>query len=89
MPVLHIPPLPFDAARLARAFAALEEQGFQPPDEKARAQASRMWQEAAGWWRRYLDNYPDLRDHFKDRDHHAAELMERCNESANLSPRQS
>jgi len=35
--MLHIPPLPFDAARLARAFEALEEQGFRPPDEKARA----------------------------------------------------
>src|ERR1700722_12796872 len=35
--MLHVPPLPFDAARLARAIAALEEQGFQPPDEKARA----------------------------------------------------
>src|ERR1019366_4940788 len=37
MPVPHIPPLPFDAARLARALDALEEQGFRPPDEKARA----------------------------------------------------
>ncbi len=29
--------MPFDAARLARAFEALEEKGFRPPDEKARA----------------------------------------------------
>ena len=32
-----IPPLPFDAARLARAFEALAEKGFTPPSEQARA----------------------------------------------------
>jgi [glutamine synthetase] adenylyltransferase / [glutamine synthetase]-adenylyl-L-tyrosine phosphorylase len=35
--MLHIPPLPFDAARLGRALEALEEKGFRPPDENARA----------------------------------------------------
>jgi glutamate-ammonia-ligase adenylyltransferase len=32
-----IPPLPFDPARAERAFEALAERGFSPPDEKARA----------------------------------------------------
>ncbi len=37
MSALHIPPLPFDAARVARGFEALAEKGFTPPDEQARA----------------------------------------------------
>src|SRR5450631_4397217 len=37
MSALHIPPLPFEPARVTRAFAALAERGFTPPDEKARA----------------------------------------------------
>ena len=32
-----IPPWPFDQSRAARAFQALAERGFTPPDEKARA----------------------------------------------------
>ena len=37
MPDLHIPPLPFDAARVTRAFEGLAERGFIPADEKIRA----------------------------------------------------
>jgi len=35
MPALHLPPLPFDTARVSRAFEALAERGFIPADEKA------------------------------------------------------
>ena len=34
---MNRPPLPFDAARVTRAFEALAERGFTPPDEAARA----------------------------------------------------
>ncbi len=33
----HVPPWPFEPARVTRAFAALAERGFTAPDEKARA----------------------------------------------------
>ena len=36
MSALHVPPLAFDQSRLARAFEALAEKGFTPPDDKAR-----------------------------------------------------
>ena len=36
MPALIVPPLPFEAARAARAFEALAERGFTPPDDQAR-----------------------------------------------------
>jgi glutamate-ammonia-ligase adenylyltransferase len=36
MPALNLPPLPFDAARVVRAFEGLAEHGFNPPDETAR-----------------------------------------------------
>ncbi len=37
MSAIASPPLPFDAARAARSFESLAEQGFTPADEKARA----------------------------------------------------
>jgi glutamate-ammonia-ligase adenylyltransferase len=36
MPALNLPPLPFDAARVVRAFEGLAEHGFNAPDETAR-----------------------------------------------------
>jgi hypothetical protein len=48
------------------------------PDSAAGAEAGRAWRNAADWWQRYLDNYPELRGSFKDRDAHARRLLDRC-----------
>ena len=62
--------------RAERAMARFEL----APNENARREAEDLWKNASGSWQRYLDNYPELRTDFKDRDEHAAKLHERCRE---------
>ena len=48
------------------------------PGAKNRTESALLWKDASDWWRRYLDNYPDLRSRFKDRDDQARQLRDRC-----------
>jgi hypothetical protein len=64
-----------------RAQAHLKPQ----PEASDLAAAERSWKIAAEWWQRYLDNYPELRLAFKDRDDHAKRLLARCREQLDQS----
>ncbi len=47
-------------------------------DDKNREDALSWWATASDAWRRYLDNYNDLRKVFHDRDSHASRLKQEC-----------
>jgi hypothetical protein len=57
-----------------RAQARLENS----PAKSNETETLRMWQNAEGHWKRYLESYLDLRPSFNDRDRHAQELLDRC-----------
>jgi hypothetical protein len=59
-----------------RAQAHLKAQ----PEARELTEVERSWKIAAEWWQRYLDNYPELRFAFKDRDDQAKRLLARCRE---------
>ena len=64
MPALTTPPLPFDAARLARAFDSLKEAGFAPADEKARALLAGAFGNSGFLVRLALREVQTLQDYF-------------------------
>ena len=54
------------------------------PGDKNRLDAGQLWKSAAEAWQRYLDNFPELRDDFRDRDRQARQLRDQC--QASLQP---
>jgi hypothetical protein len=61
-----------------RAERALTRWRHAPDDKTRREAAALCWKTALEAWQRYLDNYPELRGDFRDRDAHARRLRERC-----------
>jgi glutamate-ammonia-ligase adenylyltransferase len=64
MPALTTPPLPFDAARVVRAFDTLKEAGFAPPDDKAGALLAGAFGNSGFLVRLALREVQTLQDYF-------------------------
>ncbi|HWY62281.1 MAG TPA: bifunctional [glutamine synthetase] adenylyltransferase/[glutamine synthetase]-adenylyl-L-tyrosine phosphorylase [Rhizomicrobium sp.] len=62
--MLAIPPLPFDAARVTRAWGALAERGFTPPDDQARTLLSGVFGNSPFLLRLALRESEILADYF-------------------------
>ena len=48
------------------------------PDNATRTEAERLLSSAIDGWQRYLDNHPELREEFADRDQHARSLQKQA-----------
>lgn len=58
------------------------------PSANGKAEAKRMWSNAADLWQQYVDNYPELKNYYRDRNIHSRELLARCKEHLqDASPR--